>query len=295
MPLYATSNTSFLKAISPVFSNSTFNKVVKEGEIDYIKGRANKYLLHNSDLDITTYHEFLDHLYTSMLKEYRNEFIYKNEIVNKILLGRHSLNTTTILNEFRIGKSIADLVMLNGTSVVYEIKTEYDSPERLLSQINEYRKSFLNVVVVTHHSVEKKYKEFLLKNGLKNIGLIVLTSRNTLRPEIEPIEDSSYLDITYMFKCLRKNEYCNLIKDYFGYVPNVSNTKLFRVCLELAKKMDKEEFHDRMYSLLKSRTINEKKMVSSQEVPSFLKHISLCSDFKMKDFEKINMFLNKNL
>ena len=295
MALSTTANASFLKDISPVFSNSNFNKVVKEGELDYVKNRAHKYLSYNLGLDINTYHEFLEHLYSSMLKNYRNEFIYKNEIVNKIILGRHSLNTTTVLNEFRIGKSIADLIMLNGTSVVYEIKTEYDSPERLLSQINEYRKSFLNIVVVTHHSVEKKYIEFLEKNNLKNIGLTVLTKRNTLKPKIEPIEDSSYLDITYMFKCLRKNEYCNLIKDYFGYVPNVSNTKLFRVCLELAKKMDKKEFHNRMYSLLKNRTINEKKMVSSQEVPSFLKHISLCSDFKMKDFEKINVFLNKNL
>jgi len=289
-----TYNTSLLKTISPVFSNSAFNRVVKEDEFDYMKNRATKYLSLNPELQINTYREFLEHLYDSMLKNYRNEFIYKNEIVNKIILGTHSLNTTTVLNEFRIGKSIADLVMLNGTSVVYEIKTEYDSPERLLSQINEYRKSFLNVVVVTHENVKEKYETFLEKNDLKNVGLIALSSRNTLKRPVLPTEDDSHLDITYMFKCLRKGEYCQIIKDYFGYVPNVSNTKLFRACLELAKKMDSRDFHDRMYALLKNRTINEKKLVSSQEVPPFLKHISLCSDFKTKDFEKISLFLNKN-
>ena len=290
-PTYA----SFLKTISPVLSNSVFNKIVKDEELEIIEKRASKYASYNSAVKLNTYHDFFEHLYVSMLKNYRSEFIYKNEIINKILLGRYSLNTATVLNEFRIGKSIADLVMLNGTSIVYEIKTEYDSPERLFSQINEYRKSFLNIVIVTHHSVSDKYEAFLSKHDLNNVGLLVLSNRNTLTPKIKSTEDSSFLDITYMFKCLRKDEYSRLIKKYFGYVPNVPNTKFFRECLELAKKIDKKEFHNLMFSYLKKRTINEKKVVSSQEIPTFLKHISICSNFKKRDLEKINSFLNKNL
>lgn len=272
-----------------------FNKIIRNDEVDVIKKRVSKYLSYDKELELRTYHDFFEHLYSSMLKNYRSEFIYKNEIVNKILLGKHSLNTATVLNEFRIGKSIADLVMLNGTSVVYEIKTEYDSPERLLSQINEYRKSFLNVVIVTHHSVADKYKSFLSENGLSNIGLLVLTRRNTLTTIVVPIEDSSHLDVTYMFKCLRKNEYSHLIKKYFNYLPDVPNTKLFRECLELAKKINEKDFHNFMFTYLKKRTVKEKNVVSSHKVPTFLKHISICSNFKKEDFEKLNLFLNKNL
>lgn len=286
---------SIVKTISPVLSNSTFKKIIKEDNIDIVQKRAKKYLSHNQNVELSTYYDFFEHLYNSMLKNYRSEFIYKNEIVNKVLLGKHSLNTTTILNEFRIGKSIADLVMLNGTSVVYEIKTEYDSPERLLNQINEYRKSFLNVIIVTHQSVSNKYATFLTKNNLQNVGLLSLTTRNTLSTIIEATADASCLDITYMFKCLRKDEYINLIKSYFGYLPDVPNTKIFRKCLELAKKIEAKDFHDFMFYYLKKRTIREKNIVSSRKIPNFLKHISICSNFEKKELEKLNLFLNKKI
>jgi hypothetical protein len=288
-------DSSFIKTISPVLSNSMFNKIIREGNVDSIQKRVSKYLSYNKDIELKTYYDFFEHLYASMLKNYRSEFVYKNEIVNKILLGKHSLNTATVLNEFRIGKSIADLVLLNGTSVVYEIKTEYDSPERLLSQINEYRKSFLNVVIVTHHTVTDKYKTFLTMHNLSYVGLLALTRRNSLSTVIEPTEDSSQLDIIYMFKCLRKNEYSNLIHKYFSYLPDVPNTKLFRECLNLAQKIDKKEFHDFMFSYLKKRTVKDKNVVSSHRIPTFLKHISICSNFEKEDLEKLNLFLNKNL
>lgn len=285
---------SFVKTISPVLSNAAFQKIIKGDNIGYIQRKASKYV-EFGNLNLSTYSDFYEYLYTDMLKNYRSEFIYKNEIVNKILLGRYSLNTAAILNEFRIGKSIADLVLLNGTSIVYEIKTEYDSPERLLSQIIDYRKSFLNVVVVTHHSVKEKYLNFLNANRLENIGLLVLTNRNTLSSEIMPKEDTEYLDVHYMFNCLRKSEYISLIRDYFEYTPDVPDTKIYRECLRLAKKIDELDFHNLMFDYLKKRTIKEKNMVSSQMVPPYLKHISICSDFKRKDMARLNTFLNKNL
>lgn len=285
----------FLKTISPVLSNSVFQKVVKDDDIEVVQKRVSKYLSYNLNLELNTYHDFFEHLYGSMLTNYRSEFIYKNEIVNKILLGKYSLNTASVLNEFRIGKSIADLVMLNGTSIVYEIKTEYDSPERLLSQIQEYRKTFLNIIIVTHHSVAKKYESFLFKHNLNKIGLTVLTSRNTLKDRIKPIEDDSFLDITYMFKCLRKNEYTSLIKKHYGYVPNVPNTKFFKECHNMALDINERAFHDLMFHYLKKRDLNEKKILSSTQVPTFLKHISICSNFRKGDLEKLDLFLNKNL
>lgn len=285
---------SFIKTISPVLSNTVFKKIIKDEELEIIKRRALKYQSYN-DTKLNTYQDFFEDLYHSMLKNYRNEFVYKNEITNKILLGKHNLNTATVLNEFRIGKSIADLVILNGTSIVYEIKTEYDSPERLLSQIQEYRKSFLHVVIVTHYSVASKYESFLIKHDLNNIGLLVFSNRNTLTVRIKPTKDSNFLDINYMFKCLRKQEYSHLIKKYYGYVPKVPNTRLFKECLNLSHSISKIEFHELMFSYLKKRTIKEKKIVSSQKTPTFLKHISICSDFNKEDFDKIYSFLNKKL
>lgn len=285
---------NFLKTISPVLSNSVFKRVVID-DYSTITKRAKKYISYNRNQEIVTYYDFFEHLYDAMIESYRNEFIYKNEIVNKILLGKYSLNTTTIFNEFRIGKSIADLVMLNGTSVVFEIKTEYDSPERLLTQISEYRKSFLNIIIVTHHSVVEKYKSFLLRYDLDNIGLLALTPRKTLTEVIKPTEDDRNLDISYMFKCLRKDEYLKVIKKHFGFVPDVPNTKIFKECYRLSLEIDKLEFHNYMFHYLKKRSLNEKKILSSTQIPTFLKHIAISSNFKKRDLEKINSFLNKTL
>ncbi|TSE03046.1 sce7726 family protein [Aquimarina algiphila] len=284
-----------LKAVSSLFNNPVFNNIVDDIDHDIIDRRVSKYLKANKGLKLNTYHEFFSHVYDSMLKNYRNEFIYKNEIVNKILLGKHSLNTTTMLNEFKIGKSIADLVMLNGTSIVYEIKTELDSTERLLSQIENYRKTFLNVIIVTHYSTKDKYLNFLEKHNLHKIGLMVFTKQRTISLIRKPQVDSSYLDITFMFKCLRREEYTNAIKDYFGYIPDVPNTRIFKKCLELAHEIKPEKFHERMFFYLKKRGVKEKKIISSHEIPVFMKHISVCSNFRKRDFIKLNIFLNKSL
>ncbi|MEI9986083.1 MAG: sce7726 family protein [Aliidongia sp.] len=52
-------------------------------------------------------------------------------VTQKILMGKHSLRTASMLNEFRAGSCKADLVILNGTATVYEIKSERDSLTRL--------------------------------------------------------------------------------------------------------------------------------------------------------------------
>ena len=286
---------SLLKYTSPVFSNSSFDKILKKGDHDFVKRKAKKYSDFNPKLKLSTYNDFFKHLYNSMLLGYRNEYIYKNTITNKILLGRHNLNTAIAFNEFRIGRSIADLVLLNGTSVVYEIKTEFDSADRLLSQINEYRKSFINVVVVTHFSLAKKYISFLAKNNLTYVGLIYLSRRNTLVEQIKPKADSSHLDISYMFKCLRKGEYSNIIQNYFGHLPEVPNTQFFRECLNLAMEIDPLVFHDLMFSCLKSRSLKGKEEIATDSLPRYLKHIGVSSNFSINEIYKLKKFINQKI
>ena len=37
--------------------------------------------------------------YEQLSKDYRNEYFYKNTLLNKILLGRHSMKTSAALRE----------------------------------------------------------------------------------------------------------------------------------------------------------------------------------------------------
>ncbi|MEP7765025.1 sce7726 family protein [Sanguibacter sp. 25GB23B1] len=78
----------------------------------------------------------------------RREYYFKNLIVSRMIFGRHSPRTAAALLELRAGRSIADVVILNGTSTAYEIKTDFDDFTRLPAQISDYAKAFERVCVV---------------------------------------------------------------------------------------------------------------------------------------------------
>ena len=87
----------------------------------------------------------ISEVYRFMSKSYRNEYFYQNTLLNKLLLGKHSINTTTALTQIPISKSKADFILINGKAVVYEIKTELDTFERLDTQLRDYFKAFNHV------------------------------------------------------------------------------------------------------------------------------------------------------
>ena len=131
--------------LNKVFSRKTFHDILDlESSNNYV-GAVNK---HIECPDEKSNIELIQELYERIKKNYRNEYFYKNTLLNKLLLGRHSVNTTTVLTELPIAKSKADFVLLNGKAVVYEIKTELDNFERLEHQIHDYYKVFDHVAVV---------------------------------------------------------------------------------------------------------------------------------------------------
>src|SRR5690606_23088535 len=99
--------------------------------------------------------------YQILEQHYRHEYIYKNKLLSDFVLQNYALDDTILLNEFRIGQSIADTVLVNGTNKVFEIKTELDSPERLQSQLQDYFRSFTEVYVFTHKTLIEKYQKIL--------------------------------------------------------------------------------------------------------------------------------------
>lgn len=244
-----------------MFSTSQFQKLVEEGDFSFLLSKYLKYR-NNINKPILTIGDFYRYIYKSLVSNYRNEYIYKNTIINKILLGKHSLNTTTILNEFKIGKSIADVVLLNGTSKVFEIKTELDSLYRIESQIADYWKAFKNIYIVTHISLVEKFS----KEIDERVGIIALTENNTLRTMRESIANMDNLDASVMIKCLRKEEYTHIIKDYFGEIPQATPVRYFSTCSELFRRIPTDKLHDMMLVELKKRTIKEKEKFKSDSI-----------------------------
>ena len=274
-----------------MFSTGKFKQLVEDCDMSYLTSKYSKYKP-ISDIPISTVGDFYKYIYNVLMSSYRNEYVYKNLIINKILLGRHSLKTATILNEFRIGKSIADLVLLNGTSKVYEIKTELDSQYRLESQLADYQKVFEHIYIVTHVSLADKFAQ--LTND--KIGILALTHNKTLSVVREAQKCTDYLDSSVIIKCLRKQEYTNIIKQFFGEVPVTKQVDYYSVCKEWFEKIPTEMLHNMMVIELKKRTIKEKdKFTSDNFAPPELKYLLWNLDFNESNYMQLTKMMNVEL
>jgi hypothetical protein len=87
-----------------------------------------------------SYLNFLKKTYKVLEKSYPNEYILKNEFLKKFIIEELGSSNSIVFNEFKIGKAIADLVMFNGISKVFEMKSVLDSSERLNHQITQYKR-----------------------------------------------------------------------------------------------------------------------------------------------------------
>ncbi|MEX2513592.1 MAG: sce7726 family protein [Cyclobacteriaceae bacterium] len=277
-----------IRSLSKIISPSNFKKIVREDNYYSTFYKLKKY---TKISDTTTNLEAINVIYNSLLKNYKNEYVYKNILTNKLLLKKYSLKNTVALNEFKLGKSIADFVLLNGEARVYEIKTELDNLEKLDKQIVDYCQFGDKVYIVTSSKYVNKLIELYNKS---TIGIVELTTRNALKTLKEAKSNVTSFNYEALFKTLRKKEYIELINEYFNFVPEVSNTKIFKECLSLAKKIEISLFQKMVVNKLKSRNISNQKKIQEKAIPECLKHICYTLDFSKNEYEKLNIFLNKN-
>lgn len=191
--------------------------------------------------------DVFDRCYEDIGVNYKFEYYIKNLIIEKILLGRHSLNTSTLLSEFRVGASRADCVVLNGVSTCYEIKSEYDSVARLTDQLDSYLKLFDRVYVVTSECHVSKVE----KISPEVVGILKLGRKDALS-EVRPAQDSpAEVDVDMMMASLRKPEYLSMVKDLCGNIPDSSNFDIYADCLTQLRKFDSATLRTAFCRILK--------------------------------------------
>lgn len=234
--------------------------------------------------------QLISEIYCELKNNYRNEYFYKNTLLNKLLLGVHSINTTTALTEVPIAKSKADFVLINGKAVVYEIKTELDNLERLSSQIDDYYKAFDHVAVVTFEKNLLQLQK-VLDSIDKPVGIYVLRENGKLGTIHKPQRYIEDLNKEIIFKLLRKNEYENIITHYYGYLPEVSQFKYYTACKQLFLEIPLEESYLYVLKNLKKRMQLEKQ--EFVKVPYELKFLAYFMELKYDDYQKLETFLEQ--
>lgn len=232
----------------------------------------------------------ISEVYRFMSKSYRNEYFYQNTLLNKLLLGKHSINTTTALTQIPIGKSKADFILINGKAVVYEIKTELDTLERLDTQIRDYYKAFNHICVVTSDSQYDRIARILENTS---VGIYVLTPQNTISSKLrkEPQEDNSYLDYTAIFKVLHKREYETILQQYFGNLPVATQAFYYGECLKQFSRIPILKAYEMALRQLKLR--NRIRISEYKNIPYELKSLVYFSSPSTSEWHAINGFLNQ--
>ena len=234
--------------------------------------------------------EIISEIYKEIKKNYRNEYYYKNTILNKLLLGIHSINTTTALTEIPIAGSKADYIMINGKAVVYEIKSELDNLDRLSAQINDYYKAFDHVAVVTCADNVNAIKA-IISEIKKPVGIYIIKNNGAISEIEKPQKYTELLEISIMYKLLRKREVENILLDKYGYLPDVSQFKYYRACKEQFEHMKKNEAYEYMLQKLKDRSnIQREKFIN---VPYELKFLVYFMNLNDNEYKDLDLFLNK--
>ncbi len=268
------------REIAKLFTSNCLNALASENFSALQKAQIDEI---NKKYNTTNYYDLYHQAYLDLSLHYKNEYIYKNLIARKILLGRHSLDSSILLSEFRVGTNKADLVLLNGCSTCYEIKTEYDSLIRLKDQLDSYLRIFDKVnVVCSQHMIES-----VLKLSPLEVGVIELTSKNTLRTIREPIQ-TTLLDIELMMKALRKNEYHLIAEKLYKLKIDVPNTRLYNFCENIIKSHDQKKVRNYFITTLKKTRKNKAEAINS--LPFFLTNALISYKF---DQNKISTLIRK--
>ena len=275
-------------ALSYLFTPIVLKEIYNEKSSNKIVNVFQEFSMQHLLYENITLKELFEKAYKKLLKTYRNEYVFKNAIAKKILLGRHSINSSILFTEFRVETSKADVVIFNGTTHVYEIKTELDTTERLENQIANYKKVFEYVHVVTVQSKVKTIEKLVDED----VGILVLTEQYTLKTIRKANSNLENLDKASLFNLLRKNEYLKIIKEQFGYIPDVPNTRIYTECLQLFVTLSISEIHKTVLQILKNR-ISYKNLVSNiKQFPDSLKVAILEANLNLEEQKEFLKLLN---
>lgn len=216
-------------------------------------------------------------------RDHRNEYVYKAAIAQKILLGRHSLRTATMLTEFRAGNCKADIVILNGTSTVYEIKSERDNLDRLQPQLAAYGRIFGKVNVITGEN----HLESVLNNTNQEVGVLFLTKRFHISVAREATDNSHNVSPEAIFDSLQLGESKAILESAGIQIPKLPNTQMFRALRNLFAALPPQEAHRGMVEALKATRDSSPLANLVEALPYSLKAAALLTPLRHQDHARL--------
>lgn len=275
--------------INKIFTVPYFDKMISENSVPESFYKCVKRYIKTES---TTIGEAISEIYHFMDYGYRNEYFYKNTILNQLLIRKHDLYNTAALTELPISDSKADFIMINGRGVVYEIKTDLDNLLRLENQIKDYYKVFSYVYVVVGNKQLSHVKEYLRE---QKVGIYELTSGGKLICRKKARCNKENLSYEAMFQVLRKAEFESILLQHFHKLPEVNSFRYYRECQKWFERINIITLQKDVMKCLKSRTLLLVENKLEEKVPYELRFYAYFSKKIKADYQEIDTFWNAKM
>lgn len=280
---FARLDAKFFPALTGCFRGPIFREILSRGCSTYLRATFFEAGVIKALGPDAAIEDGLFLVFNNLRHYHRSDYVYRAAIASKLFLGRHSPNSTTLLPELRVDTCKADLVMLNGTSSVYEIKTERDKIDRLSSQLVAYLRMFDRIHVVT----DEKHLRSVQRIAPDEVGILLLTSQFTIR-EFRPAKSNLLnVDCGVIFDTFRKEEWIEATRELCGKIPDVRPLELFDACRDQFIRVRPSDAHNIMVKILKRRRqIRKSDFI---EIPDYLAAAFVESAVPPKDWGKLRL------
>lgn len=275
--------------INKIFTVPYFDRMISENSVPESFSKCVKRYIKTENATIG---EAISEIYHFMDCEYRNEYYYKNTILNQLLIKKHDLYNTAALTELPIGDSKADFIMINGRGVVYEIKTDLDNLLRLENQIKDYYKVFSYVYVVVGNKQLPRVKEFLKD---QKVGIYELTASGKLICRKKALCNKENLSYEAMFQVLRKAEFESILLKHFHELPEVNSFQYYRECQKWLERVNIITLQKDMMRCLKARTLMLVENKLEEKVPYELRFYAYFSKRINSNYQEIDTLWNARM
>ncbi len=274
-----------LRDFSSLFSRKEVKKWFKD-DFTSIDLKLDRYNL-SEKYRGESYLNVLKNSYKILERSYPNEYILKNEFINQWIKKELGNDDSIVINEFRIGKAIADLAMFNGVSRAFEIKTILDKEYRLSGQLTEYRKIFNELYLIVPLSLKAKYL-----NYEESIGIITYDSKSKEFELCREAVKNTEIDPVTLMELLHTREYLEIVKEYLGNLPSMNVFTQYDICKEILCTIPHNLLNKLFLRTIKKRKINN---LFFNKINSEFNQICLSLNLNKKEKDQLIEKLKTNI
>lgn len=204
-----------------------------------------------------------DLAYAELASRYRCEYVFANSLIHTLSALR---STSNAISGVRVSMSIADLIVADKSAAAYEIKTGLDSFTRLDMQMLCYSKCFEYVNVVTTRQKASR----AAAQTAAHIGVVTLTDDGALDVVRSAAGGLSRLDISSLFRVLRRGELLTILGRHVGYSIDVPSAQIYRRLNALFMQLPLDTAYGEFVAALRERDLRSRQAARDAQLPASL-------------------------